>query len=137
MKAISAIIILMAELPAFPYSALAQDQSAIHLRHGIYVVSGTKCKDAPFAAMSIWDGVGFGGPHESQCKTRLLHRQGQIFDVSTTCSALGDGTPTTSSSLSERVTILGREAFSARPLTGTEKRQASADAATYRWCSAK
>ena len=137
MKAISAVILLMAELPAFPYSAPAQDQSAIHLKHGIYVVSGTKCKDAPFAAMSIWDGVGFGGPHESQCKTKILHRHGHMFDISTTCSALGDGTPTTPSSSSERLIVFGSETFSARSLTGAEKPRASADAVTYRWCSAK
>ncbi len=118
-------------------SCAAQGVSAIHLKPGIYVAAGTACKDAPFAAMSRWDGVGFGGPHDSRCRTEVLRHEGNSFDVSTTCSALGDGTPTRPTTFKARLTIVNEESYSTEPLIETMGSSTETKPVIYRWCSAK
>lgn len=71
--------------------AIAQ-QDQLSLRHGTYVLTSVACKDAPFAAIMAWDGEAFSGPHSSKCRSSVQHH-GNQFTVSTTCDALGDGTP--------------------------------------------
>lgn len=100
----------------------------IPLKVGDYVLDGTGCTDAPFAAMAKWDGVGFGGPHASHCKTTVLHRRGNVFDVETTCSALGDGTPARPTTWKERITVSGETSFS-RSVPGQVAKK-------FHWCPA-
>ena len=107
-----------------------QAQSPIHLRHGTYVERSTPCKDAPFAVMKSWDGVGFGGPHSSRCTVKVTAKQGTTFHIADTCSALGDGTPATPDTERAIVTVLGPESF-----RYGRKVPSGTDTAVYRWCS--
>ena len=119
------------------FCSISAQGVSIELKHGMYVVVGTSCKDAPLAAMATWDGIGFGGPHESKCKTRVFHQQGKFYDLSTICYGLGDGTPTTPASYHTRVVVIGPGSYSTRPLTEALKIEASARAVAYRWCAAE
>ena len=101
----------------------------LSLRHGIYVLDGISCKGPPFAAMQSWDGVGFAGPHASQCTTRILSNQGNHFDISTACAALGDGTPDRSGHVTKvSLTQLSNTRFVVELDEQTRL--------PYRWCSA-
>ena len=80
-----------------PALALAQREQ-LPLKHGTYVLANIACKEPPLAAMMSWDGVGFSGPHASKCVSHVLSHHGSRFSVTTTCSALGDGTPNPSGS---------------------------------------
>ena len=108
-------------------SAQIQDLS---LKHGIYVLRGVDCKEPPFAALKSWDGVGFAGPHSGQCTTNVLSHRGNHFDVSTTCAALGDGTPNRSGYV---------EKLSLTRISSTNFLIVNANNTTshYRWCTAK
>jgi hypothetical protein len=75
-----------------PAVAFPQEPHLV-LKHGVYVREKTPCKGAPNAAIMSWDGAGFSGAHSSKCTSRVVSRSCQIFQVSTTCSALGDGSP--------------------------------------------
>ncbi|MGC2656872.1 MAG: hypothetical protein WA324_02770 [Bryobacteraceae bacterium] len=108
--------------------AAAGTRGEIPLKPGDYVLDGTGCGDAPFAAMANWDGIGFGGAHESHCKTTILHQRKRVFDVETTCSALGDGSPATPTSWKERITVSSETSFS-RSAPGQAVRK-------YHWCAA-
>ena len=44
----------------------------VPLQTGTYVLSGTPCRDAPFAAMMRYDGKGLSDPHSAQCRSRIL-----------------------------------------------------------------
>ena len=122
-------IVMRAAGILIPCFALAQDDQ-LSLKHGTYVLESSECKQPPFAAMKSWDGAGFFGPHASGCTSRLLSRHGKRFSLSTTCTALTDGTP----DLSDYV-----DTFSLTQLSKTrfvihkENRQEN----TYRWCSAE
>ncbi len=112
-----------------PCLALAQPDQLL-LKHGTYVLEGSGCKEPPFAAMKSWDGVGFAGPHATQCKSRVLSRHGSQFTLSTTCAALGDGTPDRSGAVDMfSLTRLSNTRFVIRKQTQLES--------TYRWCSAE
>ena len=112
-----------------PCFALAQHDQ-LSLKHGAYVLDSSDCKEPPFAAMLSWDGVGFFGPHSSRCKTRVLSLQGNQFKLSTTCAALGDGTPDTSHYVDTfLLTRLSDTRFVIRKETKPEN--------TYRWCGAE
>ena len=65
----------------------------LSLKHGVYVEKHEQCKGAPIKAIMIWDGVGFFGAHSSRCTSRVLRRDKNRFQVSTSCSALGEGSP--------------------------------------------
>ena len=109
--------------------ALAQ-QDQLSLKQGTYVVASSDCKEPPFAVMKSWDGVGFFGPHASKCKSRVLSSQGNQFTMSTTCAALGDGTPDRSGYVDTfLLTRLSNTRFVIQKRTGPGN--------TYRWCSAE
>jgi hypothetical protein len=123
--AIPTIIFISIPVVAFP------QESPLALKKGIYVRERMPCKGAPNAAIMSWDGVGFSGAHSSKCTSRVLSRNGQMFQVNTTCSALGDGSPKPQGSG-------GAESFVLTRLSSTrfEIRKESHDQAAYRWCSA-
>jgi hypothetical protein len=82
------------------------------LNSGTYVVSSDKpCQDAAFAAVIVFDGHSFSGPHDSQCESTILGQQGRSYRVKTTCRALGDGTPITPSTVVQHVQIKSRSMF--------------------------
>ena len=112
-----------------PCFALGQ-QISLHLRHGVYVQQPNACKNPPFAALKVWDGIGFSGAHSSKCTSRVLRLQGSHFTVRTTCAAFGDGSPDPSK-LSETVS-LNRLSNLQFVLS-----QDSGPRAIFRWCSAE
>ncbi len=67
----------------------------VPLQTGTYVLAGTPCRDAPFAAIMRYDGKGLSDPHSAQCRSRILTRSGRRYRVATTCRANGDGSPAT------------------------------------------
>jgi len=84
----------------------------------------------PTPRSCLWDGVRFSGPHSSKCMSTVLRRDGSEYEVSTSCSALGDGSPDpvgTPSVESFVLTWLSRTRFG----IAKEKQPRS----TYRWCS--
>ncbi len=48
----------------------AMSSQELALKRGVYVLKGVDCKDPPFAAMKSWDGIGFSGPHSTECTTQ-------------------------------------------------------------------
>jgi hypothetical protein len=112
-----------------PCFALAQHDQ-LSLKHGTYVLEHTECKEAPFAAMMSWDGVGFFGPHATRCKSRVLSRHGSQFTLSTSCAARGDGSPDPSGYVDTfLLTRLSNTRFVIRKQKQSEH--------TYRWCGAE
>jgi hypothetical protein len=112
-----------------PMLASAQT-GALSLKHGIYVEKPYPCKGAPNAGILRWDGVGLSGAHSSRCMTRVLSQAGTHYELSTTCSALGDGTADPSGYIDHRsLTRVSRSAFM---MQAPHKEQQA-----FRWCSAK
>ena len=114
-----------------PCFALA-DHDQLSLKQGTYVVASSDCKEPAFAVMKSWDGVGFSGPHSSKCTSRVLSRHGNQFTMSTTCAALGDGTPDQSGYVDNfLLTRLSNTRFNIR------KDNDPHPETTYRWCLAR
>ena len=112
-----------------PFIAVAQTQP-LSLKHGVYVQMSYECVGAPNAAVMFWDGIGFAGAHSSKCVSDLQSKDGRQFQVSTTCSALGDGSPDTSGHVdSFTLTRQSSDRF--------EAVRAGRPSFTYRWCGAQ
>lgn len=112
-----------------PLAAVAQS-APLSLKQGVYVARPYPCKGAPNTAILQWDGTGFSGAHSSKCTTRVLSHVGTRYDLSTTCSAMGDGSPDTSGYVDLRsLTRVSESAFAMQ--APHQDRQA------FRWCSAK
>jgi hypothetical protein len=122
---------IVAACISIPLVISAQDQS-LQLERGTYVQEEVSCKDAPFAAVKSWDGVGLSGPHSSKCTTRVLRHHGQQFSVSTACAAIGDGTPNPSGK--DDIQNLSVTRLSNNRIVVSDGESASS--ATYRWCRA-
>jgi hypothetical protein len=86
------LAMLLAACISPPFAALSQDQQ-LTIKHGVYVREPAQCKDAPNAAILSWDGVGFSGAHSNKCTSTVLRKSGKKYEISTSCSALGDGSP--------------------------------------------
>ncbi len=112
-----------------PLAAVAQD-APLSLKHGIYVAKPSSCKGAPNARILQWDGVGFSGAHSSRCTTRVLSHLGTRYELSTTCSAMGDGSPDTSGYVDLR--SLTRTSATAFIMQARHQ-----DQQAFRWCSVK
>ena len=98
------------------------------LKHGNYVQESYSCTRPPFAAMMSWDGIGFSGPHSSRCTTRVLVRHENRYSISTSCAALGDGSPDNSKYVdSASVTLVSNTRF--------QLSKRSRRAIEFRWCS--
>lgn len=113
-----------------PLLAVAQDGLPA-LKHGIYVEKSYPCKGAPNAAIAEWDGKGFSGAHSSQCTTRVLSRTGATYKLSTSCAAMGDGTPDNSGYVD--VFSLTRKSMVSFDLLKPKATEQLA----FRWCSVK
>ena len=113
-----------------PLLAVAQDGLPA-LQHGIYVAKPYPCKGAPNAAIRQWDGKGLSGAHSSQCTTRVLSRTGATYKLSTSCAAMGDGTPD-SSGFKDVLTLTRRSMVSFDLIQPTATEQLA-----FRWCSVK
>ena len=124
---IAAVALLWLNLPGL----LLGQGPDLGLKHGTYVQAPVSCKEPPFAAMQAWDGVGFFGPHSSRCTSRVLSHHNNHFRISTSCKAIGDGTPDPDGqSYVETITLtrLSRVRF----VKSSEAKRES----TFRWCSA-
>jgi len=116
---------------ALSFALLAFPQGlTLTLKPGVFVREPYACKDAPNAAIRVWDGAAFSGAGSSKCTTRVLSRQGEQFKISTTCSALGDGTPDNSGYVEEL--LLTRQSDSRFIIARKDQPEGK-----YRWCSAK
>ena len=116
---------------ALSFALLAFPQGlTLTLKPGVFVREPYACKDAPNAAIRVWDGAAFSGAGSSKCTTRVLSRQGEQFRISTTCSALGDGTPDNSGYVEEL--LLTRQSDSRFIIARKDQPEGK-----YRWCSAK
>ena len=124
------VIVLVAWLFQ-PAGAFTQDQS-LTLTPGVYVREPAPCKGAPNAAIMSWDGAGFSGPHSSKCKSKVLQKNGAKYQVSTSCSAQGDGSPNPNGNPYVEAFLLTRVS-STRFTIAKEKEPEGA----YRWCSAR
>lgn len=108
---------------------IVAQQTHFSLQHGDYVQEPLACKDAPFAAMMSWNGIGFSDPHSSQCRSRVATQSSNRYHLITTCAALGDGTPDNSGYVEKfTVTRLSNKRF--------ELTKAAKPAGIYRWCNA-
>jgi hypothetical protein len=115
----------------FSFTVLAFLQSPqLALKPGVFVREPYSCKDAPNAGIRVWDGVGFSGAASRKCTTRVMSHRGERFRISTTCSALGNGTPDTSGYAEELSLIRGSETRFAVEKQGQPE-------GTYPWCSGK
>ncbi len=90
----------------FAGAATASTNSLVPIAAGTWVRDGTACQDAPFAAQFSFDGQAFAGPHASGCRTKVLSHDSDSYRMSTTCTALGDGTPTAKTTEVQRLTIV-------------------------------
>ena len=123
--------IAIAVILSTPFMAVGQDRT-LTLKPGLYVQQGSPCKDAPNAAIMSWDGVGFAGPHASQCTAHIVRTHGSRFQVSNSCSAQGDGSPTSAPSADVDTFLIIRLSDSRFELLKESNPQR-----TFRWCSAK
>ena len=103
----------------------------LRLKHGTYVQASVSCREPPFAAMQAWDGAGFFGPHSSRCTSRVLSHHNTHFRISTSCKAIGDGTPDPSGQdYIETISLIRLS-----QLRFIESSEAKPER-TFRWCSA-
>jgi len=114
-----------------PLAAGCSEQS-LSLKPGIYATGASACRGAANAQILTWDGVGFSGAHSSQCVSRVLHRRGSHIQLSTTCAALGDGSPNVGGAAYVETFWLNQLSSSQFELA--REKQAPA---IYRWCSVK
>jgi hypothetical protein len=114
-----------------PFIAVAQVQLP-SLKHGVYVRDSEPCKGAPNAAIMTWDGGAFSGPHSSKCMSRVVRKDGQKFQISTSCSAAGDGSANPSGKPDVEAFVLTRLSDTRFEMVKDSQAQG-----TYRWCSVK
>ena len=81
------------------------------LSHGNYVQADLACEGAPLAALRTYDGRGLGGPHDSKCVSKIIDAHGNTYEVATSCTAAGDGSPVVPTTTSETVVVQSRVRF--------------------------
>lgn len=120
----------MSKYPALALLALVStmaDAAQLPLKPGTYVLAGTACKDPPFAATFSYDGRAFSYPHATRCRSVIASHNGKTYKIAETCSALGDGTPTTAQTLTATYRV--------DSWTRVEIRKPSQKGRSpYRWC---
>jgi hypothetical protein len=117
---------------AMPALGAAGAQGAVPIMPGDYVRDDVQCQDAPFAALPIFDGKAFSGPHESDCTTTVVSRTGRQYRLKTTCRAAGDGSPQAPYTEAQTVTVPSPSRLTFGHETGT----GAMDRAAYRLCPA-
>ncbi|MBB5060653.1 hypothetical protein HDF16_005389 [Granulicella aggregans] len=122
-----AIVALWLNVPGLIHAQIAR----LDLKHGTYVNASISCTASPFAAMRSWDGIGFSGPHSSRCMSRVLGHKGNHFKISTSCSAVGDGTPSPAGQIDiEKLSLIRLSNVDFVVSEGAKPKT------TYRWCTA-
>jgi hypothetical protein len=114
-----------------PFAALSQNPQ-LTIKPGIYVREPAQCKGAPNASIMSWDGVGFSGAHSSKCTSSVLHKNGREYEISTSCSSLGDGSPNPTGTPFVESFVLTRLSGTQFTIVKDNQPQGS-----YRWCSVK
>ena len=104
----------------------------LSLKHGVYVEKHEQCKGAANAAIMVWNGVGFSDAHSSRCLSHVRRRDKTRFQVSTTCSALGDGSSSGSGTVGGDSFLLTRLTSAAFVVLRDRQSPRS-----FRWCSVK
>lgn len=122
-----ATVVLWLNLPGLVLAQVTQ----LVLKHGAYVQASVSCNEPPFAAMQAWDRVGLSGPHTSGCTSRVLSHDNNHFRITTSCNAIGDGTPNSSGQDYSETILLIRLS----PVRFVESSEAKPER-TFRWCSA-
>ena len=100
------------------------------LSPGQYVLAGSPCRDHANAAEFSYDGRAFSYPHASRCLSAVRSHKRSFYVIETTCSGLGDGTPTAPTTVTQ----------SYRTISATRVRVSDAGETThfdYRWCPRK
>jgi hypothetical protein len=127
-----AVIALWLNVPGLIHAQKTHAQNArLGLKHGTYVDASVSCPAPPFAAVRSWDGIGLFGPHSSRCTSRVLSHHGNQFQISTSCSAVGDGTPNPVGQVDIQNISLIR--LSNVSFVASEEAKPKT---TYRWCTA-
>jgi hypothetical protein len=117
---------------ALSISFIATAQQQLSLKHGLYVLQQEACNGAANAAIMSWDGSAFSGPRSSKCSSRVVQKDGQQFQISTSCSALGDGSSNPSGKPYVESLVLTRLSDKLFKIMKGNELQG-----TYRWCSEK
>ena len=104
--------------------------ATLPLTDGTYVLEGTACREAPFAAQFTYQSGAFSYPHATQCRSSIASRYGQSYVVRETCAAAGDGTPTKADTSTTRYRVQSSDR-----VTLTKQYGADRSPATYRRCS--
>ena len=72
----------------------AADAPVLPLDTGTYVVASyPRCDQAPLAGVVAFDGHSLAGPHDTDCRTEILERDGSSFRIRWGCRADGAGKP--------------------------------------------
>lgn len=119
--------IAIAALACLPCVAVSQQLS---IWAGVYVREPAPCQEAPNASILFWDGVGISGPHSSHCTSVVLRKNGRRYNIRTSCSALGDGSPNPAGAPFTQSFALIR--LSTTRFTIDKENQPPG---TYRWCA--
>lgn len=126
-----AVVALWLNVPGLIHAQKIHAQNArLDLKHGTYVDVSVSCPAPPLAAIRSWDGIGFFGPHSSLCTSRVLSHKRNHFQISTSCSAVGDGSPNPAGQVDNQNTSLIRLSNASFVASGEAKRET-----TYRWCT--
>jgi hypothetical protein len=59
------------------------------LRHGAYVGVGTDCTNPRNVELRTYDGGGLGSSKANDCRSRVLHQQGNVFEIEQDCRQFG------------------------------------------------
>lgn len=76
----TAVTLTIAAVPAMA--------DTLPLRHGTYVDVGTDCKNPPNVALRTYDG-GLGSSKANDCRSRVLSKQGNVFEIEQDCRQFG------------------------------------------------
>lgn len=75
---------------------------SLPLRPGAYVGVDTDCKDPPNAELRSYDGRSLGSSKAGDCRSRILSRQGAVYQIEQECRQYGGPKPERAT---ERATI--------------------------------
>lgn len=74
--------------------ARAGEAPLLPLDAGTFVIASyPRCEEAPLAGVMSFDGHSLVGPHDSNCRTEIIERDGARYRVRTSCRADGAGQP--------------------------------------------
>ena len=103
--------------------------ATLPLKGGTYVLEGTACREAPFAAQFSYQSGAFSYPHATQCRSVIVRHSGRTYAVRETCAAEGDGTPARPDTLTTQYRVLSSDRVTLTRAFGADRTPA-----TYRRC---